>query len=951
MSGPATRPTLEMITLRFRRELSRSPAPRPEATRPELEIRIQNVGYANFAAIYSALLSGRRSDGSEIDIRGRKLTQTVNAIMDARPAGRGDASQPLRPMKIREISFRDGKKTGERFARKEPLVTPFRVTNATGLSYLVALSAESDGENPFSSDAGAVIRVKSRVSFEMHATGSADNRPDLTWRVDMTITRQTMGSDAESSLQGILKTMFPPGVTPETLLAALRLDDDDSPAARQLYRYEVEIEFDSAEEVRDSIRPADITAAAAAILHLANPEYVREAAMQAEIYRTAQYIVKAPGYLRRFQNEFGLKKLLPQVLAITRADYRLIYPPTGMYLTEKADGKRAIAVVHDGRGVLVADMLHEFAAPAGAAPPPRGDTIADGELVSAGGAVTFYAFDVMVVAGEDLTAAGFEKRLEKIPAAVAALRAAGIPAEAKPYAHITGVTPAELAREIRAVHGASRPYEIDGLIFVEPGNPYLDTATYKWKPAEHNTIDMLARRPPPSVLGKRPFIDAPGCKLHFLFVGINLGLFNALGMEFCPGYSTLFGGPQEDAASAYFPTQFSPSDAPLAYVYQHPDGSPHGADIDGKVVEMRCSGKCAAAGGGSAFADWELTRVREDRARDLASKRFFGNDYHTAELIWLNYVDPFPLEQLWDGPGLDYFMRPKSGIYLAQTAATSFVKSQRIATLKHAACVVDVGAGKGQDLGRYLDAEVQHLYVVDRDRAALAELIRRKFNFARRRGAESAPGPRSKGRATTAVHALAADATEPFGATLELLENVGLARMTADALVCNLAVHYFLSSPEAALNFVSLARGVVKVGGQVILTVLVGERVHDTFVRHRIGEGGTWDVFESEAEGAPPTRKFSIKRLYASSTLEPAGQRIGVLLPFSDGQYYEENLVNVKHLSAAFAAKGFTREVSSSIARSLPEFETRNRAVASLLTAGDREWLAMYGELVFRRAK
>ena len=106
--------------------------------------------------------------------------------------------------------------------------------------------------------------------------------------------------------------------------------------------------------------------------------------------------------------------------------------------------------------------------------------------------------------------------------------------------------------------------------------------------------------------------------------------------------------------------------------------------------------------------------------------------YRIAELTWLNYVDPFPRAQLWDGPALDYFARPKAGIYRAQTAFTSFVKTQRIAALRHARWVVDWGAGQGADLGRYLAAEVGNLVGVDRDRAALAELVRRKYSHARR---------------------------------------------------------------------------------------------------------------------------------------------------------------------------------------------------------------------------
>lgn len=990
------KPTLESTVTRFRRE-----AARQDGSSPELEVRLQEVDYANFATIYAALLAKREpasaappqasgKSGQKLNLGDGRLTQVVSAIMDVRQARGEGLQRHLRPMRIREIYFAAGKKSHERFVYKEPLVLPVRVSTS-GISYIVALSSERADDQGFSSDAGAVIRVKARVSFPLYLTGTSELKPELEWRVDMTVTRQISGSDAESALSQIVGQMFrtAPAMTPANFLAVLRLDDDEAPAARQLYRYEVEAEFMGPEEVRDAIRPADVSAAADTILRLANPEYVREAALQGEVYRIAQYVIKAPGYLRRFQNELGLKRLLPQALAITRADYRAIYPPKGMYLTDKADGKRAVAVVHDGKGCVVSDVLYEFA------PPPSGpasakagkagaeaqqtrylnDTIVDGELIVSedGRKTAFYGFDVIAVAGEDLTRDGFEKRLARLEEATEVLRGVGVPAATKPYTHIVTEEPRELEQVVRGVYEARRPYSMDGLIFVEVGKPYDETANYKWKSARDNTIDFLARRAPSSALGKAPFIDRPGHKLYFLFVGITPELYDALGLQWCPGYADLFGttGPlargrrggaeprgdshRMDAnTGSYFPIQFSPSDAPLAYLYQHPDASPLG-EIDGKVVEGRCLGDCLAAGGGAPLVDWEMVRIREDRRRELLSKRYYGNDYYAAELIWLNYVDPFPIEQLWEGPSLDYFMRPKAGVYRAQTAVISFVKTQRILSLKHAGWVVDIGPGKGQDLGRYLEAEVQHLVAVDRDRAALAELVRRKYSFARRpgdrRGRPAEPDgeySRARGaktRTATTIHVLVADAAEPHTQTLNKLETLGLQRASADAVVCNLAVHYFLGSVEGMRNFVALTRGAVKIGGQVIITLLLGDAVHALFTTEGVPEGGTWDARESEA------LKYSLKRLYASETLEAAGQRIGVLLPFSDGRYYEEYLVNTKALVAEFAARGLSLLAATNAERAIPEFEARNRSLAALLTPADRKYLSLYGELVFQRDK
>lgn len=912
MAASPSKSTLESIITRYRREVSRNET-------PELEVRLQNVGYDNFAAIYTALLS-QNSTG--------KLTQMVGIIMGDREA------RALRASRIREITFSNGKRIKEQFVRKEQLMLPFRVSNPVGVSYIVALSAEYANEASFISDEQALIRIKARISFDLKLTGVSELRPELQWRVDMTVTRQIMGSDAKSSLKQIIAQMFEttPLMTPETFLSVLNLKEPS------IYQFEVEIEFASTADTRDMIRPADVSAAVEMILHLANPLFARDASMQNEIYHVAQYIIKAPGYLSRFQHDLGIKRLLPQALAITRADYRAIYPPVDYFLTEKADGKRALAIMHDdGRRLILTDNLIEF----GTGAPGSGDTILDGELVTSdSGAIVFYAFDAIVVAGEDISTDVFEKRLGRLSEAVEILRKYEMPVVAKSYIKLGN--PIELAKEIPSMYAgkyrsSGQSYKTDGLIFVEPGKSYIDTKNYKWKPPEHNTIDVLARRAPPSVLGKKPFIDTAGHKLYFLFVGINNELYTALGLERCSGYTELFGATQAN----YFPIQFSPSDVPLAYMYQHPNSS--ALEIEGRIIEVRCGGGCAAAGSGTVLPEWVITRVREDRKRELTSGQYFGNDFYTAELIWLNYVDPFPIEQLWEGPTFNYFMQTKSGAYRAQTAVISFAKTQRIAALSHANWVVDIGMGKGQDLGRYLDAEVRNLIAVDQDRAALSELVRRKYDFAKRRGDK-----RDRRRqSSTIIHILAANANNPFGQTLDKLEVLGLVRMTADAMVCNLAVHYFLSDMTSMRNFIALARGIVKIGGQIVLTVLIGEAVHAAFNAAHVAEGATWDVFE----GTPPIRKYSLKRLYSSDALADAGQRIGVLLPFSSGQYYEEFLVNTKKLTAEFISRGFSIIDSTKITKNIPDFEARNRVLASDLTEGDKQWLSFYGELIYRRDK
>ena len=965
--------SLDTIVNHYRREESGKATGR----HLEFEIRTHNVDAPNFASIYQSLLS-EKSKNPQLVLGQPILSQTISALMPmrTRPAGVSVSRAPGAPQmsSLREIQYENGKKVGEKYSHKEPLMLPWHSPRGSGLAYSVSLAAEIPDERGVAADESAIIRIKARVGFPLEIPSSEDDKVMLAWRIDMTIVREFSGTEAES-IKSVIKQMFgtTPPMTTGTLLRSLGIitaEGEIVPSVAAVYRFEVEVEFIAAQRLRDLLRAADVTAAADFVLSLASPERVRDAALQAAVFRAAKYISRGtPGELRSFEHERGLRQLLPQARSLTRAEYREKYPPRGYFLTDKADGRRALGFACDGRGMIAASELYEFKALESATGfSSNQDTILDGELVmDKEGQLTFYAFDVIVVNGADMTSKGFEVRVLRIAEGVAALVAAGVPARAKDYAHIVSAAPADIERAVRTIHEAKRPYEVDGLIFVEPEQNYSKTLTYKWKSVEHNTIDFLARRPPAGVLGRGPFVDKPGHKLYYLFVGVAPQMYSALGMQRCPGYAELFG----TGSSGYFPIQFAPSDVPLAYLYDHPDLDAQGTpspDVEGQIIEMRCSGhgKCYSEES-PARINWELVRVREDRRRDLMQGiAYFGNDFRIAELTWLNYIDVFPIEQLWNGTGSDYFQKPRAGIYRAQTAVMNFAKTRLIETLAGASWVVDVGTGRGGDLGRYFNAGVGHLIAIDNDRAALAELVRRRFDHAKRNptpiGSHSRPSQQS-GRGTT-LYILAADANDPAAALRGRLSGLNLPDEGADALVCNLAVHYFMRSTESMKNFAAFAKATVRPGGNLVLTVLVGELVHKAFQESGIEVEGSWDRNEvplyheskhdskdSRLDEQLALRKYSMRRYYTSKSLEAAGQRISVLLPFSDGQYYDEYLVNVAALSKVLAARGFGAPMQTSVANSVDEFAAQNRPLAAELTVADRDWLGLYATLVYRREK
>ena len=954
--------TLESTITRYRREVLQNSQKNKNI---ELEIRFQNVDLLNFQAIYEGLLKKFEDDNENNNEKNNEknnennneihITNMITAMVDDNIKIEG-FQKFYRPIYRRDITFKDGIKGKEEYMTKETLLMPFKVQTNKGLTYTISLASETITNKSMSMDEGSIIRIKSRISFPLKIISSEDSSVQLLWRIDLTVVRQVTGNEAKTNLIKIKDQMFKKS-TKKTFLKDLDINSTNENFTNQnnnslvKFRFEVEAEF--IPSANDNLRPADVLAVADQILKIANPEYIKESLIQNEIFKLAQYIIKAPGYLMQFQQNSSLKRLLPQVVAITRTDYKNIYPPKNLYITDKADGKRAISIIRDGKAIILTNYLIEGLVLNNDAK-YKLDTILDGEyIVNEETQIgTFYAFDAIVINGINISNEGFENRVTYLDDACVLLSDLGIPAESKPFTQILQTSVDELKSLITNVYEKERPYNKDGLIFIEPGKSYVDTKTYKWKSAHDNTIDFLIKRVPTTVLGKHPFIEKKDHKMYFLFVGINNEMFESLALQWCPGYAQIFqksisGGSNNNGNTQrnYFPIQFSPSDVPLAYIYQHPDNSLF-TDIDGKIVEAKCPGNCIAAGGKSQFVDWEIVKIREDRSRDLLTNRYYGNDYYFAELIWANYIDDFPINNLWEGISNDYFMSEKSGIYRAQVGFISFIKTERINTLEHANWVVDIGIGKGQDLGRYLNAGIQNLIAIDQDKSALSELIRRKYSHAKtdktRIKSKMEKYHKESKKKAMAIYVLVSDINQdPIDELLTKFNNLGME--LSDAVVCNLAIHYFMSTTESAHKFVDLVSKIVKVGGHVCITCMFGEAIHALFKKEKISEGEMYQVHETGV------LKYSIKRMYSSTKLESVGQKIGIMLPFSMGEYYEEYLVNTKELIEMFKLKGFSCNVHETMNKSLPRFQSRNGSVYSILTEDDKFYLSLYGELVFTK--
>jgi hypothetical protein len=749
---------------------------------------------------------------------------------------------------------------------------------------------------------------------------------------------------------------------------------------------------------------SDVNQVAGAILRMMDPAFMAEASYQEQL-RGVDAILR--GTSRDDGRDASgrplrLKTTLPQVKALDRRIYAGMYPDVvaGKYfVTPKADGDRALALLYSDRIAVLGPSLVVFPTRAALSGNASEEirAVLDGEFIREGrsGGAEFWAFDALFrVPALSRTSASrgpgvapttdpirslpFSGRLGEIADLVphyAALELeTPVLVSAKTFVHLQGA-PRELGEskeaavvdaagdaralleQIDSVQAAKWPFGTDGLVLVRDGAGYAKTASYKLKPPDQKTIDVLARRPNlrnPEVgalvdrVLKGVVVGGAGeakpkapPAVYFLFSGMDTGLRQELGISLCPGYEEIFRG--RPGRRGYAPVPLSPVADPYAYVWAAPAGSP---DYNGKVLEMVVKGMAEAPGirGIDSRLVLALTRVRDDRAKDVASGGYFGNDYRVATQVIMEALHPLRFEELATGPAGDYFASKKMATYRRATGFTSMVKSHRISRFSGATWVIDLAAGKGQDLNRYADARVQNLVAVDIDRAALAELASRyveKNTKGRGKGRDRS----SRTGAPMRVHTLQADlnSVNPTALNQTLLRlGVGGGTGMADGVVCNLAAHYFAATGKTVAAFARRCEVVCRPGGILVLTVMRGGAVHDLLKAEGVDSASGVRTWTAEEDGRV---KYQIEKRYPDDTIQTAGQRIGVLLPFSDGELYEEFLLNEDAFIEALGVAGFDLKERKSFEEHLTQQAGESRKLSDV----DKQYLSLYGELVFEK--
>lgn len=837
----------------------------------ELEIRF-NV---NDKIAYQKLIASIKGQAS--------VEQSINFIL---PSSDGN--------RICQVSFVDGEKQNIGFIKKNRLQRSFSKDGM--MLYKTVVSSEIPIPK-FSINLSEFARIKLRLSVRPKEIKG--------WRVDFTLVKtiNKINETFKKYKENILKQ----GITVENFVKTAPWGYIDS--------LELEVEHIGDEK---KIQEHDINTVVQYIFNLAGNEYKNRFEYQQMIYEIAQYVVSAKER-ENFKHKKGLRDLYNRVWELNRKEYYdKVFPNIkDFYVLGKADGVRSIIVIRNNfmyilnGGLKILQLQTDYGK----------DTICDAEHIL--DTDTYYVFDVLAHKGEKLTNLPTETRISYIDAVV---KMSEGKIKRKTIVSLTDNYISEI-KNIWADEQSNGLYEVDGLIFTPKNKTYSKMRSWKWKPLSHMSIDFLVKKSPPSLNGIHPYIVKDNHTLMFLFSGINKTLYDKLKLMPLPKYKELF--PSVKMYN-YFPIQFSPSNDPYAYMYWHPNDSEFSVDdIANNVCEFK---RVKTESDDGQSYKWEIMRIRTDRKTELIRGNYFGNSFYIAEYTWQNYENPLVFDDLIitssEYMNRGYFQEEKTEMYRSVTAYNSYVKGLLIKQFNEVDWLVDLAAGKGQDMFRVSDAKIKNALYLDIDSQALSELVSRKHDF-----------ERGISKLNTRIYTKLIDLKTPYDEILKQLKNISIPVGEINVVMCNFAIHYLMGTPNNLRNVIKLISALLKPGGSFFFTSFNGSDVFNL-----LKENDEWNVREGEV------LKYSIKKKYTSKKLMPTGQAIDVLLPFSRGKYYEEFLVNYDYVIDTFESNGFSLTSEGSFDEFTDNFSKNVKKYSKQLTSDDKKFLSLYSYAVFQKS-
>jgi SAM-dependent methyltransferase len=671
---------------------------------------------------------------------------------------------------------------------------------------------------------------------------------------------------------------------------------------------------------------------------------------QKYIYNIAKYIISNKIYLENFKHKSGLKKLLNNVIELNSDIYcKHILPNIeNYYITDKIDGKRCICYIEEYMNCfnikLVSNKIYQIKEYNNNLNKADKDnfkvTILDCELILQNDNelisekdINLYIFDIITYENNKLGFEPFENRFNYLDKGYDKIRFLSN-VQVKEYIKLTNNYKTELQNFYNKKIN-NKYYDIDGLIFTPNSNVkntehkypintnYNNMIGYKWKPIEHMTIDFYILKLPKNLYNFKPYNNlklSTNDNIYILFSGISKQDFDKLNFTYINNYNKII--PEKYLNNTYFPIQFSTSDNPHNYIYISNDDNLHN-----KIGEFLYD---------TNNKKWNLKKIRDDRDIELERGEYFGNYYKIAELIWMSINNPLDINKMINDNAECYFQIDDNILYKAQRSFNSYVKSKSLENIisdklydkNNTDWVIDLAAGKGQDLARLNNLNFKNGLFLDKDKNALLELINRKFTL------------KSYKKSNIKIFTKNIDLLDNYNDIIKDLDIFNIEKESVDVMICNFAIHYIIINEDKLLNLIKLLNNYLKPGGRFIFTCFNGYKIFKLLEHTDV-----WNSYDDENN-----LKYSIKKLYNSNKLLPTGQKIDVLLPLSNN-YYTEYLMNLDYIFDIFNENNFMSELSLPFSSFLNDFEKDNNKVYNMLSSIDIEYSSLYQVNIIKKKR
>jgi len=448
----------------------------------------------------------------------------------------------------------------------------------------------------------------------------------------------------------------------------------------------------------------------------------------------AQYrdLVKTPRFIGPLPQTLTLDAFKKKVL--TKSNYSV---------TEKADGERFLLFIDAVGGFnLISRGMNIKQYKKVNKKPDFAGTLVDGEFMNG----YFYAFDILFVSGQDIRSKKLKDRLLILFSVISGMKSNFLKIKKFFIEHNDKVIelPSNKNSPYKNIYEAagaiwkkrkSFPYSLDGLIFTPADEGYSNKNIYKWK--DENTIDFYYKDNQLFLAGNKE----NGTYGILPFSGLDRkGNFKVRG---------------KIVKNEIFTSEVAPVNIRRGFLENDIPGNP-------MVGEFK-------------FDDntFKLIRKRPDKE--------FPNGVEASNQSWEAIVKPVTIEMIEIGPG-------------ALRDFHSEIKAKLIMKYAKNKSVLDIGSGKGEDVGKYVKAKSKPVVGFD--------LVQEEYPH---------PNYMTFHKVSNPIYNV---------------KNFINKNQKFDVININFAIHYFLGNKKLFESLILNIHDNIKKGGIVMATVLDGKKIY-----------------------------------------------------------------------------------------------------------------------------